>query len=71
MSLPCPAATRRSRFLCNEQMLTPGRGQDHVRVFGAGGDGGNPSSVSLEGALVDERFRHDGDRKVRTMSSWE
>lgn len=45
-------------------LRTPGSGQDHVRVLRAGSDGGDPSSVSLEGSLVDERLGHVGWKVV-------
>lgn len=31
--------------------LVPGGGQDHIRVFGRGGNGGDPSDVGGEGAF--------------------
>ena len=58
-SSPLPTLSLcRDSFSLESFLRTPGSGQDHVRVLRAGSDGGDPSSVSLEGSLVDERFRH-------------
>lgn len=45
--------------LPNDEGLIPGGGKDHFRVFGVGGDLGNPSIVSGKGSAKLESLRHD------------
>jgi hypothetical protein len=42
----------------DNQRLIARTGQEHVRVFEGGSKGGNPSRVSLKGALENELFGH-------------
>lgn len=45
----------------SDQTLTSRRSQDHVRVLGRSGDGGDIAGVAREGSLVGELLRHFGE----------
>jgi hypothetical protein len=65
--------------LPNNDCLVAGGSQDHVRVLGAGGNGGNTTSVALEGTLENEGVRHgfcevinvERLKKRKHFSAWE
>lgn len=44
----------------DNQCLVAGSGEEHVGVFEGGREGGDPSRVTLKGALENELFRHLG-----------